>query len=394
MKIEECSKGILYWITGLSGAGKTTIGTAFYYKLKENFSNVILLDGDILKNIVGSNAGYSLEDRHERAMKYSKLCKALVDQGMIVICCTIAMFEDVRKWNRENNDLYVELFLDVPMNVLVSRDQKGIYSQYKDGKMSNVAGLDVNAELPQNPDITIVNDGKMSMNDCVDMIMDYLIIDKHQINDDRSYWDSFYKKGNTYNAPSKFAEYVLKYTKSGRKLLELGCGNGRDSLFFASKKLHVVGIDSAQEIINKLREDNEKEDALFVCDDFTIASTLYQQQYDYCYSRFTLHAINEKQQESLLKNVYNSLKTSKEGGYFFIEVRSINDEIFGKGELAGRNAYVYEGHYRRFIVKTELEEQLKEYGFAIIETAEERKFAPFGDQDPLIIRIVAKKEVQ
>lgn len=393
MKINECSKGVLYWITGLSGAGKTTIGTALYYKLKENFSNVILLDGDILKNIVGDNAGYSLQERHERAVKYSKLCNALVEQGIIVICCTIAMFEDVRKWNRDNNDLYVEVFLDVPLNVLIERDQKGLYSQYNSGNIHNVAGLDVGVELPESPDIRIMNDGKTTMNECVDIIMNYSIKDRHQINDDRLYWNSFYKKGNVRSEPSKFANYILKFVKDGKKLLDLGCGNGRDSLFFASRNLQVVGIDNSEEVINMLREVNTKGNALFVCDDFTMSSTLYQQQYDYCYSRFTLHAINEKQQENLLKNVYNSLKVSSDSGYFFIEVRSVNDDLYEKGEPAGKNAYVYQGHYRRFMIIEELEMELRECGFSIIESIEEKGLAPFENQDPYIIRIVAKKQI-
>lgn len=63
MRKKILEKGILYWITGLSGAGKTTIGNALYYKLRQNKSNIIILDGDILKNLVGDSLGYSREDR-------------------------------------------------------------------------------------------------------------------------------------------------------------------------------------------------------------------------------------------------------------------------------------------------------------------------------------------
>ena len=79
-------KGILYWITGLSGAGKTTIGNRLYYELRKHQNNVILLDGDILKNVIGDNLGYSEIDRRNRAMKYARICKMFTDQGMIVIC--------------------------------------------------------------------------------------------------------------------------------------------------------------------------------------------------------------------------------------------------------------------------------------------------------------------
>ena len=113
-------EGILYWITGLSGAGKTTIGNRLYYEMKKSRDNVVLLDGDILKEIVDENVGYSDEQRRKRAMKYAKICRMLTDQNIYVICCTVAMYDEVRQWNRENNKRYVEVFLDVPVEVLRS----------------------------------------------------------------------------------------------------------------------------------------------------------------------------------------------------------------------------------------------------------------------------------
>lgn len=99
--------GLLYWITGLAGSGKTTIGNRVYYKLKQMQDNMILLDGDILKTIVEVKAEYTVSARKERAYKYAQLYKTLTAQGLTVICRTIAMFEDVRKWNRENNKGYL-----------------------------------------------------------------------------------------------------------------------------------------------------------------------------------------------------------------------------------------------------------------------------------------------
>lgn len=127
------NEGILYWITGLAGAGKTTIGNRLFYELRKNNSNVILLDGDVLKNIVDDKLGYSDADRRKRAMKYALLCKTLTNQGMIVICCTIAMYDEVREYNRQYNKGYIEVFLDVPLSVLKQRDQKGMYSQFEGG---------------------------------------------------------------------------------------------------------------------------------------------------------------------------------------------------------------------------------------------------------------------
>lgn len=152
-------KGILYWITGLSGAGKTTIGNRLYYQMKSRDSNTIILDGDILKKIAGKDLGYAREERLERAYRYCSLCKLLTDQGINVIICTIAMFDEIRDWNRNHIENYVEIFLDVDMEILKLRNRKGLYS-YKGG---NIAGIDVEIEYPKNPDIVINNDGSISV---------------------------------------------------------------------------------------------------------------------------------------------------------------------------------------------------------------------------------------
>ena len=91
----------------------------------------------------------------ELALKYSRLAKLLSEQGLIIIVSTISMFHEVQKWNRENIQGYFEIYLKVPLDVLVSRDPKQIYRRYFDGKLSNVAGLDLPVEEPQNPDAVV-----------------------------------------------------------------------------------------------------------------------------------------------------------------------------------------------------------------------------------------------
>ena len=166
-------RGVLYWITGLAGAGKTTIGNKLYYEMKKQQDNIVLLDGDILKQIVNDNPGYSVEERRQRAFKYAKLCKSLTDQGLVVICCTIAMFNEVREWNRNNNKGYVEIFVNTPMEVLNKRDQKGIYSAYQKGEVRDIVGKDVAAELPIKPDIEIINDDSNDIEQSVKKILDF-----------------------------------------------------------------------------------------------------------------------------------------------------------------------------------------------------------------------------
>lgn len=187
-------KGILYWITGLSGAGKTTIGNALYYKLRQNKSNIIILDGDILKNLVGDSLGYSREDRKKRAYYYSNLCKTLTDQGISVVICTIAMFDEVRTWNRKNVEKYVEVFLRVKKETLVARDRKNLYSRQASGKIKNIAGVDQDVEFPKNPDIVIDNDGMISVADIVDQIINYVPRIGDSFDRDTDYWNEYYSQ--------------------------------------------------------------------------------------------------------------------------------------------------------------------------------------------------------
>lgn len=204
---------------------------------------------------------------------------------------------------------------------------------------------------------------------------------------DRAYWDSYYISNPPINDPSDFAVFVSGYIQSDKRMVDLGCGNGRDSLYFINSGVNVLGVDSSQAAIDKLNL-NTYSNAEFVCADFTDSLIIYGAVSDYFYSRFTIHAITKEKQDVLFNNVYKSLNP---GGYFFIEVRSVNDDIFGKGESAGRNSYVYNGHYRRFIVKDEIARELSEDGFAVLYNEEARGFAKFGEDDPLIIRIIARK---
>ena len=213
----------------------------------------------------------------------------------------------------------------------------------------------------------------------------YISLPRRKNTNDKAYWDAYYKSNQPINYPSNFALSILQYLEKGKRLVDLGCGNGRDSLFFAKNGINVIGIDSSHVAINELLKHGDTE---FICGDFTNNAQVYQSTHDYFYSRFTLHAINEGQQNSLIKNVYTSLKP---GGFFFIEARSIHDDIFGKGEPAGRNAFIYDKHYRRFIISDELISDLLASGFKILYNKEARGFAKTSDNDPMIIRVITQK---
>ena len=150
-------KGRLFWITGLSGAGKTTISTLLYNYLKEKQDNIVILDGDIVREVY-QNKDYTTEGRRKTAYMNLRLCKMLTDQGIDVVAAFIGMNDEYREWNRQNIENYYEVYQKVPIDELIRRDSKGIYSRALNHEITNVYGIDLPYEEPKCPDIQIVND--------------------------------------------------------------------------------------------------------------------------------------------------------------------------------------------------------------------------------------------
>lgn len=150
------TKNRVYWLTGLSGAGKTTIGKLWRDELRAAGETVVFLDGDEMRSVFGVGLGFSGADRRKLAESYGRLCALLANQGVTVVCCTISMFHSVRQWNRENIPGYFEVYIEASMDTLRRRDQKGLYSQNAD----NVAGVGLQVELPDAPDLVLDNNGQ------------------------------------------------------------------------------------------------------------------------------------------------------------------------------------------------------------------------------------------
>lgn len=150
-------KGIVIWLTGLSGAGKTTIARSLYRALKVATPNLVHLDGDSLREIFGNSFGYSVEERKKLALSYSRLCKALSEQGINVVCSTISLFREVYEFNRDNLSGYFEVLIDCSPGELMRRDRKGIYSRARNGAENNVIGVDLPYDRPERSDLVIDN---------------------------------------------------------------------------------------------------------------------------------------------------------------------------------------------------------------------------------------------
>lgn len=147
-------KGTVYFFTGLSGAGKTTIGGLFHRRLKAKKPNVVLLDGDQIRPVYAEDIGYGDEDRVKGARRTFRVARMLADQGIDVVVCSICMYSAVRDWNREHIEHYREIYIKVTRETLLRRNQRSLYTQG-----TNVVGVDLPFDEPRHPDLVVENDG-------------------------------------------------------------------------------------------------------------------------------------------------------------------------------------------------------------------------------------------
>ena len=206
---------------------------------------------------------------------------------------------------------------------------------------------------------------------------------------DKEYWEQYYTNNNMPGDQSPFANEIIKYLSPNTTLLDLGCGNGRDALFFSNNEIDVTGIDQASTEIDFLNEKFSKKNLRFVCDDFTKISKL-DSSFDSIYSRFTLHAISEKQEDNVLLWIKKNLNPN---GLFFLEVRSIKDELFNEGTPVDdeKNARITT-HYRRFSDFQIIKQKLVDIGLDLIFSIEENNLAVYKDENPIVIRLIAKQK--
>lgn len=205
---------------------------------------------------------------------------------------------------------------------------------------------------------------------------------------DKSYWENYYKNLNLPVEPSFFAKYIRrKFAKKGCKIIELGCGNGRDAFYFATTGCNVIAYDQCVCEIARLNTTNKNSSLFFKAEDFTKIKTPLSA--DLIYSRFTLHAINERSEDMLMKWLPTVLKTK---GLFCVEARGLKNEICGLGKAVDKeeSAFIFNNHYRRFIDKEKLCQKLNDIGFKILFCAERKGYAPYQGENQTFFRVIAE----
>ena len=145
------------WITGLSGAGKTTLAKALDRLLRCRGFQPVLLDGDEVRDVIrDSSTGYDRGGRLENAWRICRMARLLAAQGHTILVSTVSLFKEIHAWNRENLPGYFEIYLNAPIELLRRRDAKGLYARVDRGEISGVPGVDMEFDAPMHPDLQCV----------------------------------------------------------------------------------------------------------------------------------------------------------------------------------------------------------------------------------------------
>lgn len=166
------------WLTGLSGAGKSTIAQRLAKNLVNSNRSVHILDGDELRKGPCKDLGFSEADRKENIRRTAEMAKQFVNEGSFVIVALISPYKEDRQKARlligENH--FIEVFIDTPLQICIERDPKGLYAKAAKGEIKNFTGLDAPYEMPIHPEV-LLNTEYNSVDEVVEILIKYLNLD-------------------------------------------------------------------------------------------------------------------------------------------------------------------------------------------------------------------------
>ncbi len=167
--------GMVVWFTGLSGSGKSTLANAMASVLHGRGMRTYVLDGDVMRQGLNQDLGFSDADRAENIRRVAEVAKLMADAGLIVITAFISPFQRERMLARGlvGPGNFIEVYLSTPLTVCEQRDVKGLYRQARAGKITNMTGIGSAYEAPEQADVEI-DTGDMSVDDAVSQLVSVL----------------------------------------------------------------------------------------------------------------------------------------------------------------------------------------------------------------------------
>ncbi|MBI6546615.1 MAG: adenylyl-sulfate kinase [Cyanobacteria bacterium NC_groundwater_1444_Ag_S-0.65um_54_12] len=149
---------MVIWITGLSGAGKSSIARTVIKEFRNSEILALLLDGDDVRSAIADpNLGYDRNCRLTNAYRLSRLANLVEKQGILVVVATMSLFHEIHRWNRENFSEYIEVYVKVNHSVLEQRDARNLYSRAARGEVTSVVGVHLEYDEPIQPHLIIEN---------------------------------------------------------------------------------------------------------------------------------------------------------------------------------------------------------------------------------------------
>lgn len=207
----------------------------------------------------------------------------------------------------------------------------------------------------------------------------------------KNYWNKYYKLRKIKLNPSNFAKFVINFSKKKKlnELLEIGCGDGRDSFYFSKKLKKITSIDKSKEAIKKnnlFLKKKKIRNILFLSKDITKIKKLKFKKFDILYARFFLHTINLNDEDKLLTILKKKLKINT---YICFEFRTDKDEMFNKGKKLSEYERITD-HYRRFINVKDFKKKIKN-DFKILYCVAKKGFSKYKKENPHLCRVILKK---
>ncbi len=169
-------KGFILWFTGLSGSGKTTVADKVSEKLKQSNQHIERLDGDIVRQTLTKDLGFSKEDRDENIKRIGFVAKMLAKNGVGVLASFISPYKHQRDGVRDKVENFIEVYCKCPLKVCEKRDAKGLYAKARSGEIKNFTGVSDPYEKPENAEIILDTSSNTDENieKCAEQVIEYL----------------------------------------------------------------------------------------------------------------------------------------------------------------------------------------------------------------------------